>query len=112
MLLFFSLSLQVTFTEAEKKRLEAKKRTLQLAREHKALEAKMKQDGYVIPEQYVDEDRGVRNRERQEVIHREKKRIKERKGKERKKSVFGLCTSFPPSPLSRISFRIFSLFLK
>ena len=57
-----------SLTEAEKKRLQAKKETLRLAKEHANLENKLKVDSYVMPEQYVNERDGSRDRKKQMAV--------------------------------------------
>lgn len=55
-------------TETEKKRLQSKKQILELALQHKNLDEKLKVDGYVMPENFINEEEGTRDRKSMESV--------------------------------------------
>eukprot|EP00038_Savillea_parva_P019455 m.27593 g.27593 ORF g.27593 m.27593 type:complete len:1068 (-) comp4427_c0_seq1:179-3382(-) len=55
-------------TEAERARLDQKRKVYELAKEHDELDKKFKIEGYEMPRAYIDEDKGVLDRKAQDEL--------------------------------------------
>eukprot|EP00054_Salpingoeca_dolichothecata_P026405 m.188634 g.188634 ORF g.188634 m.188634 type:complete len:1056 (-) comp25647_c0_seq3:133-3300(-) len=57
-----------TLTEAEQRRLDQKKKALKYAKEQETLEEQYKVQAYQMPDLYVDEEAGTRDKDKQEAV--------------------------------------------